>query len=37
MQSTMQDAPLLISDIMRHGEWLYADKKDLHRHPRRCR
>ncbi|MHB1088653.1 MAG: long-chain fatty acid--CoA ligase [Acidimicrobiales bacterium] len=27
MQSTMQDAPLLISDIIRHGEWLYADKK----------
>ena len=21
------DAPLLISDIIRHGEWLYADKK----------
>ena len=27
MQSTMQDAPLLISDIIRHGEWIYADKK----------
>lgn len=27
MHSTMQDAPLLISDIIRHGEWLYADKK----------
>ncbi|HEY1223378.1 MAG TPA: AMP-binding protein, partial [Acidimicrobiales bacterium] len=27
MQSTMQDAPLLIRDIIRHGEWLYADKK----------
>jgi fatty-acyl-CoA synthase len=27
MQSTMQDAPLLIRDIVRHGEWLYADKK----------
>jgi fatty-acyl-CoA synthase len=23
----MQDAPLLISDIIRHGEWIYADKK----------
>jgi fatty-acyl-CoA synthase len=23
----MQDAPLLISDIVRHGEWVYADKK----------
>lgn len=23
----MQDAPLLISDIVRHGEWIYADKK----------
>ena len=29
MQSTMQDAPLLIRDIIRHGEWLYADKKVL--------
>ena len=27
MQSTMQDAPLLIRDIIRHGEWVYADKK----------
>jgi len=27
MKSTMQDAPLLISDIVRHGEWIYADKK----------
>ena len=27
MQSTMQDAPLLIRDIIRHGEWLYSDKK----------
>ena len=27
MQSTMQDGPLLISNILRHGEWLYADKK----------
>ncbi len=27
MRSTMQDAPLLISGIVRHGEWLYADKK----------
>ena len=26
MQSTMQDSPLLISGIIRHGEWLYADK-----------
>ena len=23
----MQDAPLLIRDIIRHGEWLYADKR----------
>ena len=29
MDSTMQDGPLLISDIVRHGEWLYADKKIL--------
>ncbi len=29
MKSTMQDAPLLISDIIRHGEWIYADKKIL--------
>src|SRR5487761_2577021 len=29
MRSTMQDAPLLIRDITRHGEWLYADKKIL--------
>lgn len=27
MLSTMQDAPLLISNMVRHGEWLYADKK----------
>jgi fatty-acyl-CoA synthase len=27
MDSTMQEGPLLISDIVRHGEWLYADKK----------
>jgi fatty-acyl-CoA synthase len=27
MQSTMQDAPLLIRDIVRHGEWIYAEKK----------
>jgi fatty-acyl-CoA synthase len=27
MQSTMQEAPLLISGIIRHGEWLYANKK----------
>ncbi len=27
MRSTMQDAPLLIRDIVRHGEWLYAKKK----------
>ncbi|MFI5035284.1 MAG: long-chain fatty acid--CoA ligase [Acidimicrobiales bacterium] len=29
MDSTMQDAPLVISDIVRHGEWLYADKRVL--------
>lgn len=29
MQSTMQDAPLLISGIIRHGEFIYADKKIL--------
>ncbi len=29
MQSTMQDAPLLIRDIVQHGEWIYADKKIL--------
>ncbi|HVB69973.1 MAG TPA: long-chain fatty acid--CoA ligase [Acidimicrobiales bacterium] len=29
MDSTMQDAPLVITDIVRHGEWLYADKKVL--------
>jgi fatty-acyl-CoA synthase len=29
MQSTMQEAPLLISDIIRHGEWVYSDKKIL--------
>jgi fatty-acyl-CoA synthase len=27
MKSTMQDAPLLISNIVRHGEFVYADKK----------
>src|ERR1019366_1003549 len=27
MRSTMQDAPLLIRDIVRHGQWMYADKK----------
>jgi fatty-acyl-CoA synthase len=27
MQSTMQDGPLLISGIIRHGESIYADKK----------
>jgi fatty-acyl-CoA synthase len=27
MDSTMQDVPLLISSIARHGEWLYANKK----------
>ncbi len=27
MDSTMQDAPLLIRDIVRHGEWLYGHKK----------
>ena len=27
MQSTMQDGPLLISGIIRHGESVYADKK----------
>lgn len=27
MKSTMQEAPLLISGIVRHGEYLYADKK----------
>jgi fatty-acyl-CoA synthase len=26
MRSTMQDAPLLIRDIVRHGQWMYADK-----------
>ncbi len=26
MQSTMQDSPLLISGIIRHGEWVYANK-----------
>jgi fatty-acyl-CoA synthase len=29
VQSTMQDSPLLISGIIRHGEFLYADKKIL--------
>jgi fatty-acyl-CoA synthase len=27
MKSTMQDAPLLISNILRHGEFVYAEKK----------
>jgi fatty-acyl-CoA synthase len=27
MKSTMQDGPLLISGILRHGEYIYADKK----------
>ena len=27
MKSTMQDAPLLIRDIIRHGETIYSDKK----------
>ncbi len=27
MKSTMQDAPLLISNILRHGEFVYADKR----------
>jgi fatty-acyl-CoA synthase len=27
MKSTMQDGPLLISNIVRHGEFVYADKK----------
>ncbi len=27
MKSTLQEAPLLISGIIRHGEYLYADKK----------
>lgn len=27
MRSTMQDAPLLIRDILRHGQWMYADKQ----------
>ena len=27
MQSTMQDGPLLISGIIRHGEFIYAEKK----------
>jgi acyl-CoA synthetase (AMP-forming)/AMP-acid ligase II len=27
MRSTMQDGPLLISGIVRHGSWLYADKR----------
>ena len=29
MLSTMQEAPLLIRDIIRHGEFVYADKKIL--------
>jgi len=27
MKSTMQDAPLLISGIMRHGESIYSEKR----------
>ncbi len=27
MRSTMQDGPLLVSGIVRHGSWLYADKR----------
>ncbi len=27
MRSTMQDAPLLIRDILRHGQWMYADRE----------
>lgn len=27
MRSTMQDAPLLIRDIVRHGQWMYADRE----------
>src|ERR1039458_8416332 len=27
MKSTMQEAPLLISGILRHGEYVYAEKK----------
>ncbi len=27
MLSTMQDGPLLLRDLVRHGEWIYADKK----------
>jgi fatty-acyl-CoA synthase len=27
MKSTMQDSPLLISGIIRHGEYVFADKK----------
>jgi len=27
MRSTMQDGPLLISGIVRHGSWLYADRQ----------
>ena len=27
MRSTMQEGPLLISGIVRHGSWLYADKQ----------
>ena len=29
MRSTMQEAPLLIRGILRHGQWMYADKKIL--------
>jgi acyl-CoA synthetase (AMP-forming)/AMP-acid ligase II len=29
VQSTMQDAPLLISGIIRHGEYIYSEKKVL--------
>ncbi len=27
MRSTMQDAPLLIRDIIRHGQWVYAKRR----------
>ena len=27
MRSTMQDGPLLIRDIIRHSQWMYADKQ----------
>ena len=37
MQSTMQDAPLLISGIIRHGEYVYSEKKVLPSRPRASR